>query len=196
MSAPLPRHIPSSWLQALDVTKRCNTSSSSHSISQHKCAPSFFFFTPNAFCFIWDLCDGHFTSSPRTPSKHTWGSSAPLTGVHNSHPGGWIIKDGSLSISHSLQGNNPNLEAYRGKTNMNQPTSHIPGVSSTMVSQSCKLHRHQFSQITVVFKRLQQAMDTWLMTSHYTSTTQSLPASALLSLNFKRYYIFHIIFLP
>lgn len=169
------------------MTKRCNTSSSSHSISQHKCAPSFFF-TPHAFCFIWGLCDGHFASSPRTPSKHTWGSSAPLTGVHNSHPGGWIIKDGSLCISHSLQGNNPNLEAYRGAGN-HEP-NHILGVSSTMVSQSWKPHRHHFklSQMTVDFKRLQKAMEARPMTSHNTGTTQSLPASALLPLNLKHYY--------
>ncbi len=48
---------------------------------------------------------------PQTPS---WESSAPLAVVNNIHPGDWAIKDSPLCISHSLQGNNQNLGAYRG----------------------------------------------------------------------------------
>ena len=115
MWAPPSRLIHSSCLQALDVTKRCNTSCSSHSTSQQHCAGSFRV-TPTVFCFIWVFVmdiSSLLLVLPQTTSEHSWDSSAPVAVVISSHPGGWAIKDRPLRISHSLQGNNQNLGVYR-----------------------------------------------------------------------------------
>lgn len=91
MSAPPPRLIPSSWLQALDVTKRCNTSCSSHSISQHQCAGIFSESLPLPFVLfgsLWWTFQASPSSSPRPLPNIPGRAQAPVAVVTSSHPQG------------------------------------------------------------------------------------------------------------
>ncbi|KAK5880498.1 hypothetical protein CesoFtcFv8_023520 [Champsocephalus esox] len=63
----LPTFLPLT-ARALDVTQRCNTSCSSHLISQSECAG---YFRVTAFCFIWVFVMD-ISSPPCSPPFHTF----------------------------------------------------------------------------------------------------------------------------
>lgn len=147
MSAP-PPHIPSSWLQALDVTKRYNTSCSSHSISQHKCAGSFGV-TPTAFCFIsffvMDI-SSLLPCPPPDPFITFLGELSPFScGQHQSPWGLSYQRQPSLHITRLTRqqpkpGSFQRSRQPRAKPPATQWMDHL-----AVVSQGWKPHRHHFS---------------------------------------------------
>ncbi len=96
---------PHSFLPTLDVTKRCNTSCSSHSIYQHKCAGSFGV-PPAAFCFMWLFVmyiSASSLTSPRPPPNIP-GRAEPLQLWSAAVTLRWSCYESALCVSHHVRG--------------------------------------------------------------------------------------------
>lgn len=150
----------------------------------------FFFSLPLPFVlfgvFVMDI-----SRPPPDPFKTFLGELSPFSWGPQQPPWGLNYQRRfSLHITQLTRQQPKPGSLHGGEAAMNQPTSHILDGSSTVVSQSWKPHCHhfKFSQMTVDFKRLQQAMEAWLMTSHYTTLHNHFLPSALLPVNFKLYY--------